>query len=311
MDDAALEFFRKILETPSPSGYERPVQDIVRRYIGPFADKVTTDSHGNVIAVKNPGAGPGDAGRATAIRSASWCNTSTPRVICIFSRSAAGKPCKLIGQRMTVWTTGGPMPGVIARKPIHLLTDEDRKQVPKLKDLWLDIGAKDKAEAAELVRVGDPVTLELGYQPLRNNLANSPAMDDKAGLWVVMEAFRRSKPQEAELRPVCRLDRAGRNRPARRADQRLRHRPARRHRRRRDARHRLPDDRQEAGGGHRAGQGPGDLSRAEHEPGRRRAADRHGQGRRRAVSNSPPAAAPRLPTPTRCKSAAPAWPPAW
>jgi endoglucanase len=84
------------------------------------------------------------------------------------------------------------VPGVISRKPIHLLTDEDRKQVPKLKDLWLDIGAKDKAEAESLVRVGDPITLQLGYQPLRNNLANSPAMDDKAGLWVVMEALRRA-----------------------------------------------------------------------------------------------------------------------
>ena len=67
------------------------------------------------------------------------------------------------------------MPAVIARKPIHLLTDEERKQVVKLEDLWLDIGAKNKDEAKELVRIGDPVTLELGYQEMRNDLANSPA----------------------------------------------------------------------------------------------------------------------------------------
>jgi endoglucanase len=101
-------------------------------------------------------------------------------------------PMQLIGQRMTVWTATGPVPGVIARKAIHLLTDEERKQVPKLKDLWLDIGAKDKAEVEGLVRIGDPVTLQLGYQALRNNLANSPAMDDKCGLWVVIEALRRA-----------------------------------------------------------------------------------------------------------------------
>jgi len=192
MDDAALDFFRQILETPSPSGYERPVQDIVRRYIAPFADKVSTDSHGNVIAVKNPGA-------PVRVMLAGHCDQIGLLVQYIdaegylYCQPIGGwEALQLVGQRMTVWTAGGAVPGVISRKPIHLLTDEERKQVPKLKDLWLDIGAKDKAEAESLVRVGDPVTVQLGFQNLRNNLANSPAMDDKAGLWVVMEALRRA-----------------------------------------------------------------------------------------------------------------------
>ncbi|MEX2558322.1 MAG: M42 family peptidase, partial [Pirellulales bacterium] len=98
----------------------------------------------------------------------------------------------LVGQRMTVWTASGPLPAVIGRKPIHLLTEDERKQVPKLKDLWLDIAAKDKTDAERQVHVGDPVTLELGYRPLANNLACSPAMDNKCGLWVVLEALRRA-----------------------------------------------------------------------------------------------------------------------
>lgn len=100
-------------------------------------------------------------------------------------------PQILLGQRMCVWTDNGPIPAVIARKPIHLLTEEERKQVPKLKDLWLDIGAKDKAEAETMVRIGDAVTVELEYRELRNQRAICPAMDDKCGLWVVMEALRR------------------------------------------------------------------------------------------------------------------------
>ncbi len=83
--------------------------------------------------------------------------------------------------------------GVIARKPIHLLTEEERKAVPKLKDLWLDIGAKDREQAAALIKVGDPVTLELGYRPMLNKLASAPGMDDKTGLWVAIEALRRTK----------------------------------------------------------------------------------------------------------------------
>ncbi len=83
------------------------------------------------------------------------------------------------------------MAAVIARKPIHLLNEQERKQVVKLEELWLDIGAHDKSEAAGIVRVGDPVTLELGFQAMRNQLANAPGMDDKTGLWVVLEALRR------------------------------------------------------------------------------------------------------------------------
>jgi endoglucanase len=93
---------------------------------------------------------------------------------------------------MTVWTAGGPVFGVIARKPIHLLTEDERKQVPKMKDLWLDIGATNKDEANRIVRIGDAVTVELGFHVLRNNLAVSPAMDDKAGCWVVIEGMRRA-----------------------------------------------------------------------------------------------------------------------
>jgi endoglucanase len=94
---------------------------------------------------------------------------------------------------MAIYTAGGPVPAVIARKPIHLLDMDERKQVVKQKDLWLDIGAKDKEEAAKEVAIGDPVTLELSYQEMRNGLANAPGMDNKTGLWVAVEALRRAK----------------------------------------------------------------------------------------------------------------------
>jgi endoglucanase len=97
---------------------------------------------------------------------------------------------------MTVWTEGGPIVGVIGRKPIHLLTDEERKQVPKLKELWIDIGAKGKEEADKLVKIGDAVTVELAYRELRNGRAVSSAMDDKCGMWVVMESLRRLDAQK-------------------------------------------------------------------------------------------------------------------
>lgn len=193
MDAAAKKFFQEVLETPSPSGYEQPVQEIVRKYVGKFADEVRTDVHGNVFACCNPEA-------PLRVMYAGHCDqigllvTYIQENGFIYTATVGGwDPQQLIGQRMTIHTADGPVPAVIARKAIHLLDQEERKQVVKQKDLWLDIGVKDKEEAAGLVKVGDAVTLELGYQEMRNGFANSPGMDDKAGLWVCVEAARRAK----------------------------------------------------------------------------------------------------------------------
>jgi len=199
MDAAALDFLKQILDTPSPSGFERPVQELVRKYAAGFADKVTTDRHGNVFAIKNEDA-------PLRLMFAGHCDQIGLLVQYIdsdgfiYSQTIGGwDPQVLIGQKMLVWTSSGPVNGIIARKAIHLLTEEERKQVVKSKDLWIDIGAKTKEEAAALVKVGDPITMELGFRPMLNNTASATAMDDKCGLWVVMEALRRAAAKKPEV----------------------------------------------------------------------------------------------------------------
>ncbi len=192
MEASAREFLIRLLETPSPSGYERPIQHVVREYAATFADEVRTDLHGNVIACKNPQA-------PLRVMFAGHCDQIGMLVThfhdqgFIYAQTIGGWDAQqLIGQRMVIWSENGPIPAVISRKPIHLLTDEERKQVVKLEDLWLDIGAKSKEEATGLVQIGDPVTLQLGFQEMRNGMANSPGMDNKVGVWVVIEALRRA-----------------------------------------------------------------------------------------------------------------------
>ena len=199
METAAKKFFQKVLETPSPSGYEEPVQRIVREYAGEFADDVRTDLHGNVIACVNPGANLRVmfAGHADQI---GLIVTFVNEQGFVYTNPIGGwDPQQLIGQRMTIHTGNGPVAAVIARKPIHVLDEEERKQVVKLKEMWLDVGAKSQTEAAELVRVGDPVTLELGYQEMRNGFANSPGMDNKSGLWTAFEAARRAAQKKLNV----------------------------------------------------------------------------------------------------------------
>jgi endoglucanase len=190
LPEGSLSFLRSLLETPSPSGFEGPIQEIVRQWARPLADEVRTDNHGNVIAVLNPGGQP-------RIMLAGHCDQIGLMVQHIddngflYVQPIGGWDMQiLLGQYLTVWTSSGPVQGVLSRKAAHLLTNEERNKVPMFTDVWVDIGVKDRKEAEGLVTPGDPITLALGYRPLRNNLAASPGMDDKVGLWTVMETLR-------------------------------------------------------------------------------------------------------------------------
>ena len=194
MDDRAHAFLKQLLETPSPSGFEQPVQRLVREWAGTFADEVRTDAHGNVFAARFPEGRPADAPR---VMLAGHCDQIGLMVQHIddqgflYVQPIGGWDMQiLLGQHLTVWTRSGPVTGVVARRAVHLLTPDERKRVPEFTDVWVDVGCKTREEADQLVRHGDPVTFALGYRDLRNRLAASPAMDDKVGLWVVMEAVR-------------------------------------------------------------------------------------------------------------------------
>ena len=199
MQTQQIDFLKNLVGTPGVSGYEQQVQQVVRDYAKSFCDTMTTDLHGNLILCKNPDADVRLmlAGHADQI---GLIVSHIDDEGFIYTQTVGGwDPQQLIGQRMTVWGSAGPIPGVIARKAIHLLDDADRKKVVKAKDLWVDIGATSRNEAQEHVQIGDQITLQLGLQMLLNNRANSPAMDNRTGVWVVVEALRRS----VELNPTC------------------------------------------------------------------------------------------------------------
>lgn len=192
MESSARTFFDALLTTPGISGYEEPVQAVVRDYVQSFADAVTTDLHGNLVASANLDAG-------LRVMLAGHCDQLgllvshvEDRGFLHFQTVGGWDPQQLVGQRVSVWTDSGPVPGVISRKAIHLLDTDERKKVAEFKDLWVDIGANSKEDAESVVRVGDSVTPELGYGELRNGLVHGPAMDNRTGVWIVIEALRRA-----------------------------------------------------------------------------------------------------------------------
>lgn len=184
-------FLKELLETPGTSGGEQKIQEVVRRFASEFATSVTTDVHGSVHATVNAEGGP-------TIMLDAHCDQIGLIVRHIDSmgflrvNAVGGWDMQiLLGQRMVVHTATGPIPGVIARKPIHLLDPDDRKTVPKLKDLWIDIGSASESETRSVVRIGDFVTPEPCLRELRNGRLAGVAMDDRTGLWVILKALQK------------------------------------------------------------------------------------------------------------------------
>jgi endoglucanase len=190
MQDSSFSFLQNLLQAPSPSGFEGPAQDVVRSWARSFADEVRTDRHGNVIAVLHPEGQP-------RIMLAGHCDQIGLMVQHIddngylYVQPIGGWDMQiLLGQNLTVWTRTGGVAGVVSRKAPHLLTNEERNKVPQFTDVWVDIGVKDRKEAEALVAPGDPVTIELGFRELRNRFVSAPGLDDKVGVWTVMETLR-------------------------------------------------------------------------------------------------------------------------
>jgi endoglucanase len=97
----------------------------------------------------------------------------------------------LIGQRVQVETKAGAVPGVVGRKPIHLLKEEQRKKVVELRDMHIDIGAADEKDALDRVRVGDPVVIAADPVLLAGGRLISRSLDNRLGAYVALESLRR------------------------------------------------------------------------------------------------------------------------
>ena len=199
MQAESLAFLQNLVKAHSPSGYEQPAATVYRAHTKGFADRVTTDVHGNVSAVLNPDARMKImlAGHLDEI--GFLVHYISDEGLLYFS--AIGGHDSVIPVGQMVWVHGYErVAGVIGRKAIHLLDPEERKKKPELRDLWIDIGAASKAEAEAIVELGDVVTYQYEFQHLLGDRASARGFDNKAGCFIVAEALRLLK-QEGGLHP--------------------------------------------------------------------------------------------------------------
>lgn len=189
MRKESLAFLQEIVNVPSPSGYEERAAEVYRQYCTSFADEIKTDIHGNVWAIANPKAEMKImlAGHMDEI---GFIIHYIDDQGFLYFQGIGGHDSTIpVGQK--VWVHGKErVPGIIGRKAIHLLEEDERKKKPELKDLWIDIGASNREEAEALIEVGDVATYQYEFQMLLGDRATARGFDNKMGSFIVAEALR-------------------------------------------------------------------------------------------------------------------------
>lgn len=199
MRSESLAFLKEIVNIPSPSGYEERAAEVYRSYTKAFADKVHTDTHGSVWAMANPEAEMKVmlAGHMDEI--GFIIHYISDEGLLYFSGVGGHDTIIPVGQR--VWIHGKErVPGIIGRKPIHLIEKDERSKTPELHDLWIDVGAAKREEVEAVISLGDPVTFQYEFEMLMGNRATARGFDNKVGSFVVAEALRLLK-EEGGLDP--------------------------------------------------------------------------------------------------------------
>jgi len=201
MDAPSLAFLKKLLDSPGPSSYEALPARAWRAEAQGFADGVTADVSGNSFATLNADAAPRVmlAGHIDEI--GVMITYLDEDGFLSFDTIGGWDHQVFVGQRVQLLGRDGPVSGVIGKKAIHLMEKEDREKVSKPEDLWIDIGAANRAEAAARVRVGDAGVLSSTVLEFPNGRIVSRSLDNRVGAFVVLEALRRLSRE----RPVARV----------------------------------------------------------------------------------------------------------
>jgi putative aminopeptidase FrvX len=183
---------RRLLTSAGPSGYEAAPAAVFAQAAGAFTDDVSTDIMGSVVARV-----PGTTAGAPSLVVVGHIDEIGLMVTHIdddgflrFTGVGGWDAQVLISQRLELITKSGTLPAVVGRRAIHLLREEDRKKVPELRELHIDIGATSGEQARELVRIGDVAVIAGEPVELLGDRVISRSMDNRLGAFIALEAAR-------------------------------------------------------------------------------------------------------------------------
>ena len=184
-------FLKKLLDTAGPSGFEQAPGRVWRDEVGTFADSVRVDVHGNSVAVLNAKGTPRVMFAGHIDEIGIQITHIDEEGFLYFSGIGGWDSQVLVGQRVLILSREGAVHGVVGKKAIHQLKKEELDRVTKVIDLWIDIGAASRDEAAARIRIGDPGVLDSRVEEYPNGRIVSRSLDNRIGAFVAAEAMRR------------------------------------------------------------------------------------------------------------------------
>jgi len=191
-----IETLKTLCSLSGVSSREDQVRDYIRRRVEPCADSVRTDALGNLIVFKRGARPTGNRLMLCAHMDevGLMVKSITDEGYLKFGCVGGIDRRVLLGKRVAVGEKG--IPGVIGLKAIHLTTAEERKKTPKLTDLYIDIGAKDRAEAEAQVELGDICTFVSDAVEFGDGMLKAKAIDDRVGCSVLVKLLEEDLPMD-------------------------------------------------------------------------------------------------------------------
>src|SRR3954467_659063 len=203
LSSAAIAFLKRLLDAPGPSGFETLAGRSWRSEAQTFAEKVRVDVAGNCIAEINPGGSPTILIDGHIDEIGVIVQYIDDDGFLYVSPIGGWDAQVLVGQRIRFISAGGDVIGVVGRKAPHLLKDSDRETAVKFVDMWVDIGAKNRAEAEARISIGDPGVIDSRTHDFPGNRIVSRSIDDRIGAFAVLEALRRYAEKPGTARVVA------------------------------------------------------------------------------------------------------------
>ncbi|MBN1683627.1 M42 family metallopeptidase [Candidatus Bathyarchaeota archaeon] len=199
LDEKSLKLMKDLMESFGPSGFEREANKILKKYMEPYSDQIVTDKLGSIAFVSK---GSFDnpkillAGHTDEV--GFIVSGITKEGYISFNPLGGWWDQVLLSQRVLIRGSKGDIIGIIAAKPPHLLSDEDRRKVVEKKDMFIDIGASCQEEVEEAgIRIGDPAVPWSPFEIIQNGkVAMGKAFDDRIGAFIIAEALKRIKEQQ-------------------------------------------------------------------------------------------------------------------
>jgi len=192
---ADRKLLKELTEAFGPSGFETESASIVARELG-RAGEVSRDGLGSVVCrVKGGSERPRIMVSAHMDEVGFMVKSVTADGYVRFLPIGGWWPNVLLGQRVLVRTRKGDYPGVIGSKPPHELTEEEKKQLPNIDKMFIDVGCAEGFDVKKKlgVRPGDPIVPVSPFVEMGKNLMMAKAWDDRGGCGIVIETARALK----------------------------------------------------------------------------------------------------------------------